>query len=216
MTKIPALLLGVLLVILSGTTHAMPIEFDLGGLLTGSTDILPESTLSTCPTNAICSAGLLSTTGVNITLAKPSNTIAFPDVVKTPAPPAGPVPIPYPNIIGILNVTVGDFLTPSGELATVFVDNILDTPDFVSFNIFVASATGYALPSLWFIGTDAKGQTIEYKLILGSTSAPEPASSILLLLGLAGFIIISVKPQHKYAISVTLLGIGKTNLRRAI
>jgi hypothetical protein len=25
-------------------------------------------------------------------------TIAFPDVCKTPAPPAGPIPIPYPNI----------------------------------------------------------------------------------------------------------------------
>lgn len=24
--------------------------------------------------------------------------IAFPDVCKTPAPPAGPIPIPYPNI----------------------------------------------------------------------------------------------------------------------
>ncbi len=25
-------------------------------------------------------------------------TIAFPDVCKTPAPPAGPIPIPYPNV----------------------------------------------------------------------------------------------------------------------
>ncbi|HEY8927093.1 MAG TPA: PAAR-like domain-containing protein, partial [Polyangia bacterium] len=25
-------------------------------------------------------------------------TIAFPDVCKTPAPPAPPIPIPYPNI----------------------------------------------------------------------------------------------------------------------
>lgn len=42
------------------------------------------------------------TVGVNnlSVIHKSSNgvTIAFPDVCKTPIPPAGPVPIPYPNI----------------------------------------------------------------------------------------------------------------------
>jgi hypothetical protein len=42
------------------------------------------------------------TVGVNFmaVVHKGSNgvTIAFPDVCKTPAPPAGPIPIPYPNI----------------------------------------------------------------------------------------------------------------------
>ena len=42
------------------------------------------------------------TVGVNFlsVVHKASNgvTIAFPDVCKTPAPPAGPIPIPYPNI----------------------------------------------------------------------------------------------------------------------
>lgn len=42
------------------------------------------------------------TVGVNMlsVVHQASNgiTIAFPDVCKTPAPPAGPIPIPYPNI----------------------------------------------------------------------------------------------------------------------
>jgi len=42
------------------------------------------------------------TVGVNfmtvVHKASSGVTIAFPDVCKTPAPPAGPIPIPYPNI----------------------------------------------------------------------------------------------------------------------
>lgn len=42
------------------------------------------------------------TVGVNmlsvVHQASSGITIAFPDVCKTPAPPAGPIPIPYPNI----------------------------------------------------------------------------------------------------------------------
>jgi hypothetical protein len=42
------------------------------------------------------------TVGVNMmsVIHKDSNgiSIAFPDVCQTPAPPAGPIPIPYPNI----------------------------------------------------------------------------------------------------------------------
>lgn len=45
---------------------------------------------------------MTNTVGVNkmSVITKDSNgvTIAFPDVCKTPMPPAGPVPIPYPNI----------------------------------------------------------------------------------------------------------------------
>jgi hypothetical protein len=196
MSKISILLPGVLLLFFAGLVHAAPIVFDLDGLLTGSTETLAETT-TTCPSGAICAFGFLHTTGVNIKLPKPANTVIFPDVVKTPAPPAGPVPIPYPNIGGSLNVTVGDFLTPDGELANVFVDDILDTPDFVSFNIFVASQTGYTLPSLWFIGTDATGQTIEYELLLDPTAAPEPGGLILLLLGLAGFATFHIKRYEK-------------------
>ena len=35
--------------------------------------------------------------GVVVPRPSGGTTIAFPDVCKTPAPPAGPVPIPYPN-----------------------------------------------------------------------------------------------------------------------
>ena len=45
---------------------------------------------------------MANTVGVNklSVVTKESNgvTIAFPDICKTPMPPAGPVPIPYPNI----------------------------------------------------------------------------------------------------------------------
>ncbi|WNG20184.1 DUF4150 domain-containing protein [Cystobacter fuscus] len=45
---------------------------------------------------------MANSVGVNklSVVTKDSNgvTIAFPDVCKTPMPPAGPVPIPYPNI----------------------------------------------------------------------------------------------------------------------
>lgn len=44
----------------------------------------------------------MSKVGVNklsvVTKDTNGKTIAFPDVCKTPAPPAGPIPIPYPNI----------------------------------------------------------------------------------------------------------------------
>jgi hypothetical protein len=45
---------------------------------------------------------MANTVGVNklsvVTQDSNGVTIAFPDVCKTPMPPAGPVPIPYPNI----------------------------------------------------------------------------------------------------------------------
>lgn len=46
--------------------------------------------------------------------------IAFPDVCKTPAPPAGPIPIPYPNIAKSSDTTGGPTkVTTDGEMPMV-------------------------------------------------------------------------------------------------
>ena len=46
--------------------------------------------------------------------------IAFPDVCKTPAPPAGPIPIPYPNIAQASDTSGGPTkVTTDGEMPMV-------------------------------------------------------------------------------------------------
>src|SRR5262245_28751276 len=46
--------------------------------------------------------------------------IAFPDVCKTPAPPAGPIPIPYPNIAKSSDTSSGPTkVTTDGEMPMV-------------------------------------------------------------------------------------------------
>ena len=45
---------------------------------------------------------------------------AFPDVCKTPAPPAGPIPIPYPNIAKASDTSSGPTkVTTDGEMPMV-------------------------------------------------------------------------------------------------
>ncbi len=173
-------LLGAFIIISSSPLQAMPIEFDLDGLLLGSTESLSEIALDCLPGSVVC----MRRSGVKIKLPKPGSVVSFPDVVKLPTP-GGPIPIPYPNFGGSIIVSTGEFTTPSGELARLFVGNIVDSIDFVSFDIFVESPSGYMLPSILFIGKDNDGQTIERELILSSVSVPEPASLMLLALGLS-------------------------------
>lgn len=46
--------------------------------------------------------------------------MAFPDVCKTPAPPAGPIPIPYPNIAQASDTSGGPTkVTTDGEMPMV-------------------------------------------------------------------------------------------------
>ena len=46
--------------------------------------------------------------------------MAFPDVCKTPAPPAGPIPIPYPNIAKSSDTSSGPTkVTTDGEMPMV-------------------------------------------------------------------------------------------------
>ena len=173
------LLLGAFIMISSSPLQAMPIEFDLDGLLLGSTESLSEIALDCLP-GSVC----MRRSGVRLKLPKPGGVVSFPDVVTTPSP-AGPIPIPYPNFGGSIIVSTGEFTTPFGELANLFVGNIVDSIDFVSFDIFVDSPSGYMMPSILFVGKDENGLTIERELILNSVSVPEPSSLVLLALGLA-------------------------------
>jgi len=172
-------LLAVLIIVSSSPLQAMPVEFNFDGLLLGSTEILPEI-VPDCLPGRVCKR----ISGIKVKLPKPGLIVSFPDVGLTPSP-GGKIPIPYPNVGGNIAFTTGEFTTPSGELAKVSVGNIVDTNDFVSFDIFVESPSGYMLPSILFIGKDANGQSIERELILNSTSVPEPSSFMLLVLGLA-------------------------------
>ena len=58
---------------------------------------------------------------------------AFPDVCKTPAPPAPPVPIPYPNTAqlekatGITNESGKELLVGSGSLHVLLLDSEVET-----------------------------------------------------------------------------------------
>ncbi len=171
-------LFDLLISISSNPLQAMPIEFNLDGILLGSTETVPEIEPDCFP-GSVCKR----ISGIKIKLPKPDSIVSFPNVAKTPTP-GGPAPIPYPNVGGSTAFTTGEFTTPSGELAKVSVGNILDTNDFVSSDIFVESPSGYMLPSILLIEKDANGQSIERELILNSASAPEPASFMLLALGL--------------------------------
>lgn len=159
------------------TATAVPVEFALGDLLSGSTETLalpaPDCGPLPCP----------RTTGVRIRLSKPDGpVVGFPDTCLTPSPVA-PIPIPYPNTGGRLVVTTGEFTTPTGDTAVVSVGAIVDAPTYVEFELFVQSLSGYQLSSLVFQGRDTEGMPIERELAL--LPVPEPGTALLLGLGLA-------------------------------
>ena len=174
-----SVILGALIIFSSSPLQAIPIDFDLDNLLLGSTESLSAIALD-CRLGNACNRR----SGINIKLSKPGTGVTFPDVAKTPSP-AGPIPIPYPNFGGSIIISTGVFTTPAGELANLFVDNIVDSAEFVSFDIFVDSPSGYMLPSIVFVGKDENGLTIERELILRSVSVPEPTTYMLLVIGLA-------------------------------
>ena len=161
--------------------QAMTVEFDFDNLLSGDVGILSETALD-CRPGVVC----LRRTGNRLRLNKPSGVVSFPEVVNLPDPGGEgntSLPIPYPNLGGSFSITTGNFLTPSGETATVSVSDIVDSADFVSFGIFTDSPSGYRLPSLLFIGKDENGLTVERELLLVS-SVPLPAGFALFVSGM--------------------------------
>ena len=180
-------LLGTLIILSPGLVLAVPIEFNIDDLLQGSTETLPF-VAPDCAPGVACS--FLKTSTVRIKL-KQDVAIAFPDVVKTPSPPAPPIPIPYPNV-ALFEAETGasttpiEYTTPTGELALLSTTNIVNEGGFLFFDIVLTSASGYALPSLVFSGKDEFGQTIERELILNSTTVPEPGTLALFGIGLLG------------------------------
>lgn len=166
------LLIGLPVLVLityAGLLKAESEAYNLGGLMEGSVDIQNE-VAADCPPLMTCNR-------IRKTLIRrnnPAGGAAFPEVCKTPAPPAPPIPIPYPNIAQIgerVEFLVNDFISPSGDSATAKVGITAESDEVVVFDVVVESLSGFELSSILFGGEDAEGDPVEYTLILNSASA---------------------------------------------
>lgn len=174
----------------SGQANATPITFDFDGLLSGSAEQLPE-------TSADCRPGrpCLRTTRQRVVLNKPAPSlppVGFPDVLKTPAPPGAPVPIPYPNVSGVIQINTGRFQVPNGDTATLSVESVLETAGFVAFTIEISSMSAYSLSELTFSGLNSAGQRVEKTVVF---AIPEPAPAALFLIGLVATLLARRRPD---------------------
>ena len=182
MKNLTYLLLKAGIVIYLGAAQADPVPYNLGGLMEGSVEAIPEIPAD-CPPLVPCPR----TRRTTIVFPKPTGSFAFPDVCQTPTP-AGPVPIPYINIgLGSrIELIKQPFTTPGGDSADVEVTATAQSEDLVALDVVVVSESGYMLSSLIFGGVDTEGNPVEYTLVLNAQSVDAMVTNSGLAV-LAGF-----------------------------
>lgn len=108
--------------------------------------------------------------------------MSFPDVCKTPVPPGGPVPIPYPNVAQSSDTDKGSTTVkidgnPIMLKGSCFKTSTGDEPGSVK-GVISSQNKGKALPANWSFDVKVDGDNVFRLTDLMKTNAGSPANSV--------------------------------------